>query len=185
MTDARKERRFRKACRAVAHALVPAERKAELRASGDLQHLTSRFSTFHVLLCDEIGALMREPARSNALALILATDLAWQVVRALGGRSGDDVAWMDRLLPPDHAAIDADLCVDHFARQRQIVADARWVFDLHSALRHPIQACQELLPFLCEPISAGARDRLLSAARYSAGATLCAGRVGSDHPGRQ
>jgi len=162
---AQHERRFREACRAVARALVPPARKQALRGNDRLSHLVSRFSTLHVVLSDEIEALAASRARSDALALILAADFAWQVIRALSDRRGDDAAWLASVLPPNHAQIDAEVGNGHFAQQVQIVADATWVFELHSALRHPQTESPTLLPFLREPVPDDASSRLLDAAR--------------------
>jgi hypothetical protein len=53
----------------------------------------------------------------------------------------------------------------HFAQQAQIVADAKWVFELHSALRHPQTPDEALMPLLREPVPDPTCSRLLGAAR--------------------
>ena len=164
MTAAQEQFRFENACRALAELLVPPKRKQVLRDCQDYQHLISRFSTLHSLLGDAIEALKRSPSPSHAIALILAADFVWKVVRVLAGREGSDSNWLFSVLPVDHEASDADIGDRHYARQKQIVEDALWIFQLHSALRHPGKLNQEFLAFLREPVGTDARTRLLDAA---------------------
>lgn len=165
MTPAQAERQERQSVRAVSRALVPDERLRCPAMRHKHVHLRSRLTTFAILIDDAIEAVQMEGRRFDAFALVLVTDFCWQVLRALGGRAGDDSAWIEAALPADHAQSDADIGDRHFARQIEIVGDAKWVFGLHSALRHPASALAEQVWLLREPIPQAERDRLLRAAR--------------------
>jgi len=159
------QRRFEQVCKAVARALVPADRKARLRRSKDFKHLTTRLSTFLILIDESIDALARDPSRSHALSLILAADIVWQVMCEFGNKKGDYIKWIDAALPADREKSDADIGDGHYAKQREIVSEAKWVFDLHSALRHPGTSSSALLPLMRDPVDPAACDRLVRAAR--------------------
>lgn len=162
--DAQEQRSFECACRELARRLVPPDQKARLRASQDYQHLISRLSTLLVLLGDGIEALQNTPSRSRVVALILAADFVWQAIRLFADRKGDDTAWLLREHPDDHQTSDAEVGDNLYARQKQIVEDATWLFDLHTALRHPSSVNSDLLQLLREPVDDNARKRLLSTA---------------------
>lgn len=165
MVEAQEQRRFEQACRALARLLVPKNCRSALSARSDLHHLTSRFSTLHILLDDEIEALQASRSRSDAIALILATDFVWQTVRVFACREGNDRKWLHARLPADQQASERDSAGDHYARQKKIVDDATWVFELHSALRHPGKENHDLLQILRDPVGEDVRERLLRAAR--------------------
>lgn len=181
-TPASPDQSFKRACRAVARAMVPKERIERLQAPGQFQDLVSRFSTFQILLAGEIAGLQKSPARANTLALIPAADLCWQTLRALGGHTGEtgkDKTWLEAALPRDHVDIEADLDDGYFAQQRRIVEDAVWIFNLHSKLRHPVGDMSPLLPLFRDPVPDGDCARLLPAARAVRQVLPCA-QVGFD-----
>lgn len=165
MNDAQQQRRERQAVRAVAAALVPESRLRDPEVADAHEHLVLRIGSIQVLLDDEIEAWSVSGSRARALPLILLTDFCWQMLRALGGKTGDDSAWIEAALPQDHKASDADIGDSYFARQIQIVRDGKWVFELHTALRHPGSAFANHLWLLREPVPQQHCDRLLRAAR--------------------
>ncbi len=165
MNDARAERREWQSVRAVARALVPNADLRNTQRLADHAHLLDRISAITVVIDDAIAAFSAAPTRSSALSLVLVTDFCWQVLRALGGKSGDDTAWIEAALPQDHEASDAEIGDAHFARQIEIVEDAKWVFALHTALRHPGSAFADHLWLLREPPPREHQAHLLRAAR--------------------
>lgn len=164
MNDAQAERREWQAVRAVSRALMPDGRLRHIAVDADHAHLLNRISAISVLIDDEITAFRETHSRSRALSLVLVADFSWQVLRALAGKSGDDSAWIAAALPQDHQASDADIGDSFYARQIEIVEDAKWVFALHTALRHPGSALANHLWLLREPIPPECSDRLLRAA---------------------
>jgi hypothetical protein len=165
MNQAQAEHRERQSVRAVARALVPDARLRDGQHLAEHAHLRTRITTIAVVIDDAITAFAAAPSRSGALSLVLATDFCWQVLRALGGKTGDDVTWIEAALPQDHEASDAEVGDTHFARQIEIVEDAKWVFALHTALRHPGSAFGDHLWLLREPSPPEHQARLLRAAR--------------------
>jgi hypothetical protein len=165
MNDAQAERRERQSVRAVSRALVPSIHLRNTQCLADHAHLLDRISAITVVIDDAIAAFTGAPSRSSALLLVLVTDFCWQVLRALGGKTGDDATWIEEALPPDHEASDAEIGDTHFARQIEIVEDAKWVFALHTALRHPGSAFADHLWLLREPPPQEHQARLLRAAR--------------------
>jgi hypothetical protein len=165
MNDAQAERREWQSVRAVSRALVPNARLGSAPHLADHAHLLDRISAITVVIDDAVSAFTTAPSRSSALSLVLVTDFCWQVLRALGGKTGDDTAWIEAALPQDHEASDAEIGDTHFARQIEIVEDAKWVFALHTALRHPGSAFADHLWLLREPPPPEHQARLLRAAR--------------------
>lgn len=139
MNEAQQMLQFEKTARNVANALLTPQRKQVLKSSSDLGHLRSRLSTFLLLLDDEIERFENSRARAAAVALVLTADLCWQSLRTLAERheSGDDQKWIDAVLPADWPLSDHDTGDKFFEHQRRIVENAKWMFELHSALRHP------------------------------------------------
>jgi hypothetical protein len=115
-------------------------------------------------LAEAKEAVERAPSRSRCLLLLLAVDFGWQVVRVLGGRRRESAVWHRPTLPPDHAAIDADLGNDRYAVEEKIREDADWAHGLHSKLRHPENEHPDLLALLRDPPPAALVERLLHAA---------------------
>jgi hypothetical protein len=151
--------------RAVSRALVSEERLRDPQLHADHAHLLDRITAIAVTIEDAIDAFETVPSRSSALTLVLIADFCWQVLRAVGGKTGDDREWIEAALPQAHQASDADVG-DHFhARQIEIVADAKWVFVLHSALRHPGSSFANHVWLLREPPPEEQQARLLGAAR--------------------
>jgi hypothetical protein len=165
MNEAQAEHREWQSVRAVSRALVPDERLRNPRLLADHAHMLDRISASAVAINDAIEAFAATPDRSAALSLVLVTDFCWQVLRALGGKGGDDRRWIEAALPPDHEASDAEVGDTHFARQIEIVVDAQWVFALHTALRHPGSALADHVWLLREPPPSEHQARLLRAAR--------------------
>jgi hypothetical protein len=165
MNDAQAERGEWQSVRAVSRALVPDERLRNPKLLADHAHVLDRISAITVTIDDAIEAFAAAPSRSGALSLVLVTDFCWQVLRALGDKSGDDRRWIEDALPKDHEASDAEIGDTHFARQIEIVADAKWVFALHTALRHPGSAFADHIWLLREPPPPEHQARLLRAAR--------------------
>lgn len=166
MNQAQQERLFEKAARNVARAMLTNDRRRELATSANLEHLRSRLSTFAILLDSEIKRFEESPGRSEALALILTADFCWQTLRRLADRSKpkDDLRWIDMALPTDWKEADQDTGNGYFCRQREIVNNAKWVFELHSAMRHPEKESLDLIALLRDPVCRETGDRLLIAA---------------------
>jgi hypothetical protein len=165
MNDAQDERREWQSVRAVSRALVPNADLGNTQRLADHAHLLDHISAIAVAIDDAIAEFSAAPSRSSALSLVLFTDFCWQVLRALGGKSGDDTAWIEAALPQNHEVSDADIGDTHYARQIEIVEDAKWVFALHTALRHPGSAFAGHLWLLREPPPPEHQARLLRAAR--------------------
>jgi hypothetical protein len=165
MNEMQAERREWQSVRAVSRALVPNESLRNPQLLADHAHMLDRISAITITIDDAIEAFSAAPGRSGALSLVLATDFCWQVLRALGGKSGDDRRWIEAALPQDHEASDAEIGDTHFARQIEIVEDAQWVFALHTALRHPGSALADHVWLLREPPPSEHQARLLRAAR--------------------
>lgn len=165
MNDAQAEGREWQSVRAVSRALVPNADLGNTQRLADHAHLLDRISAIAVVIGDAIAAFAAAASRSSALSLVLVTDFCWQVLRAVGGKAGNDAAWIEAALPQDHEASDAEMGGTHFARQIEIVEDAKWVFALHTALRHPGSAFAGHLWLLREPPPPEHQARLLRAAR--------------------
>jgi hypothetical protein len=165
MNEAQLDRRDRLAARAVGYALVPNTRLQDDAIVDQHAHMLSRITTFQILLDDEIDALITCRNRQRALALVLVADFCWQMLREVGGRKGDDGSWFKTQLPQDHRQSDQDIGDGFFARQAEIVEDAKWLYDLHSALRHPGPTFAEYVWLLKDPIAEEHVARLLRAAR--------------------
>ena len=165
MNEASQARRETQAVRAVASALVPKNRLNDRDVAEAHEHLILRIGTIQILLDDQIAELSASCSRAKALPLILLTDFCWQVLRALGGKKGDDSNWIEAALPQDHQASDADIGDSFYARQIEIVQDGKWVFELHTALRHPGSSFTDYVWLLREPVPQQHCDRLLRAAR--------------------
>jgi hypothetical protein len=165
MNDAQAERREWQSVRAVSCALVPDARLEDAQHRADHAQLLDRITAITVALDDAIAAFSAAPSRSGALSRVLVTNFCWQVLRALGGKSGNDTAWIEAALPQDHEASDADVGDTHFARQIEIVDDAKWAFALHTALRHPGSAFADHMWLLWERPPPEHQARLLRAAR--------------------
>ncbi|MDZ7750600.1 MAG: hypothetical protein U5S82_02805 [Gammaproteobacteria bacterium] len=164
MSEAQTQRNFEKACQKLASHIVPKKEIQALKVNSELKHLTSRFSTFHIMLHEAIEDFETRPSPSRAVAIILAVDLVWQVMRALGGRQGRDTNWLVERFPDDYESVDADIRDNYFGLQKQIVDDLTWVYDLHTALRHPRKKHDDLLKCLRQPIFAEVFQRLLHTA---------------------
>lgn len=155
-----------KAASRVARAILSAERERELKRAPDhMTHIRTRMGTLHILLDEEIERFQKSSARASALALILAADFCWQALRALAGQSGDDREWMKEALPLDWRQSEQDVGDDFYTRQQRIVENARWIFDLHSALRHPKDKNPDLIALLREPVQQDVGQKLLRAAK--------------------
>lgn len=164
MNDAQAEHRERQAVRAVSRALMPDDQlRVTVGCAGHAQ-LLDRMSAILALIGDGIEEFRETYSRSRAWSLVLVTDFGWQVLRALAGRSGNDTTWINKALPQDHEASDADIGDSFFARQIEIVEDAKWIFDLHTGLRHPVSKFGDHLWLLREPIPPEHGDHLLQAA---------------------
>lgn len=120
MNDAQPERREWQSVRAVSRALVPNARLGDAQHRADHAHLLDRVTAITVVIDDAITAFSAAPSRSNALSLVLVTGFCWQVLRAVGGKAGNDAAWIEAALPQDHEASDAETGDTHFARQIEI-----------------------------------------------------------------
>lgn len=172
MNGAQQLRTRKKAAQAVAHALPREDRLSQLRVDGSLIHLTSRLSTFQILIDDQIAALTREASRQNALALVLIADFCWQALRSIADRQGQD-RWLEAVLPNDNEASDQDIGDQYFSMQKRLLQDTKWIFDLHSGLRHPSIPDADLLTLLRDPVAAAMTSRLLSAAKGIQQILLC------------
>ena len=166
MSAPSQQHQFEAAARRVGKAMLTRERIRELNESGDLTHLRSRLSTFLILLDDEIERFGKSRSRAAALAVVLTASFCWQSLRALANRTGDDREWISEALPAevDGQRPDQETRADTFARQCRIMENAKWIFDLHSALRHPNSENADLILLLREPVGEEVGSRLLSAA---------------------
>lgn len=165
MTCALAERVEWQSVRAVSRALASDERLRDPQLHVDHAHMLDRITAIGVTIEDAIDNFETVPSRSSALSLVMITDFCWQVLRAVGGRTGDDRQWIEAALPQDHQASDAEVGDKHFARQTEIVDDAKWVFALHCALRHPGSSFANHVWLLREPPPEEQQIRLLGAAR--------------------
>lgn len=165
MNAAREQRELEIAARAVAEAMVTPTREQGLKSSSSLDHLRSCMSTVLIVLDDAIERFSASRSRAPALELILSADFCWQILRALGHKSGDDLTWVEESLPADWTESDREIGDRRFARQRQIAENAKWVFSLHSALRHPATESDDLIALLRDPVDAGVGNKLCCAAK--------------------
>lgn len=164
MYSAQQQRTLKKAAQAVARALIPKKRLSQLQIEGDAVALTSRLSTFQVMIDQQIEALAQQASRQNAVALVLIADLCWQVLRAIADLRGANSDWLAAVIPADHRASDADVGDAYYSMQLKIVEDAKWIFDLHTALRHPRSRFKGLMQLLRDPINESVKARLIEAA---------------------
>lgn len=166
MNQAQREREFEKAAKAVAKALMTQKAsKNTIQPEVNYEHLMSRLSTFQMLLSDARDNFQARRGRSEALNLVLIADFCWQTLRTLCQRPGNDRQWMNETLPPDWEQSDAD-CGDNYYRcQRDMVENAKWIYDLHTAMRHPHIAHGDLVALLRDPVDDAMGERLLLASR--------------------
>lgn len=102
--------------------------------------------------------------RENAIALIVIADMAWQQIRILAGITGKDSDWLQSYLPQDYDHL-RNMGFDSYDLDIGIVNDFVWLFDLHSALRHPKKEYMKKYPFILHnPWPAIEANRLIQTA---------------------
>lgn len=86
--------------------------------------------------------------REDAISLIVIADMAWQQVRILAGLEGKkDSSWFEGYLPQDYDSL-REIGFDSFDTDIDVFDGLGWLFDLHSALRHPNKENMKKYPFL-------------------------------------
>lgn len=107
-------------------------------------------------------------SRNDAWLLITTTDLVWQSVRTLAGKSGSDRTWLDSYLPDDHRTLFPKGSSLSFVPLEEMVEDMNWVCGLYSLLRHPGSNAEHLETMLWDPWSDEQAERLDVAAEAAA-----------------
>lgn len=87
--------------------------------------------------------------RKDAVSLIVIADMAWQQIRILAGIKGKDSIWLKNYLPQDYDNL-REIGFDSFDPDIEIVNGLGWLFDLHSALRHPDKGNMAKYPFILD-----------------------------------
>jgi len=75
--------------------------------------------------------------RNDALSLVLIADFAWQQIRNLAGVEGDDKNWLNRYVGDDYNDLKKERGFNLFDKDEELVKNLKWLFDIHSTLRHP------------------------------------------------
>ncbi len=78
--------------------------------------------------------------RNDAISLVVISDTAWQSIRILSDLKNDDSKWFLEISPNEND----DLFADYF----QLLKDMKWVFSLHSYLRHPTATNKGYHPYI-------------------------------------
>lgn len=155
---------LRRTAKSLAHYLIP---KSQLRSQDFWDKhlpLIEHIGTIGAILSEHRYFFPKTWRRKIAWELIVATDLAWQTIRTLSGKSGSDQDWLARELPEDHDVLFPAGTPHSFAPVVNLVEDITWVFGLHTNLRHPGSNCAYLYLMLSDPWPEAEGTRLSCAA---------------------
>lgn len=76
--------------------------------------------------------------RNDALSLLLIADFVWQQIRKLSGIQGKDERWMRKYLPDLGSNSTKAALLDEFEKGNiEVLENLKWLFGLHTSLRHP------------------------------------------------
>lgn len=105
-------------------------------------------STLEAVLDERIYFFQSKPhQREGAISLIAIADMAWQQIRILAGVKGKDSTWFQSYLPQDYSDLQK-AGFDSYDLDIDIANGLIWLFDLHSAIRHPNKKNIKKHPFL-------------------------------------
>jgi len=158
-----------KAASAIGHYLLP---KQDLRNQAYWNKhwpLLEQLQSLAAIMAERRHFFRKTRSRNDAWLLITTTDLVWQSIRTLAGKTGSDRTWLDSYLPEDHCTLFPEGSSLSFVPLEEMVEDINWVYGLHSQLRHPGSNAVHLETMLCDPWPDEQADRLDVAAEAASG----------------
>lgn len=117
------------------------------------------------ILEEHLHFFEKDYSRAEAGSLIAIVDMCWQSIRRMAGKKGDDLKWLNDYLPSNHDSVFPENSQFSYNNDVQVVEDIKWVFELHSCLRHPEKIFLEAPFIFNDPWPAEQASRLIKAAK--------------------
>lgn len=146
-----RDRDRRKAASAIGHHLLPKDRVRDQDYWNRHWPLLKQLAVLGAVMSERRHFFRKTRSRNDAWLLITTTDLVWQSIRTLAGKTGSDRTWLDSYLPDNHRALFPKGSSLSFVPLEEMVEDINWVYGLHSQLRHPGANAHHLETMLCDP----------------------------------
>lgn len=140
-----------RAASAIGHHLLPKGKVRDQDYWSRQWPLLKQLPSLAAIMAERRYFFRKTRSRNDAWLLITTTDLVWQSIRTLAGKSGSDRTWLDSYLPENHRLLFPKGSSLSFVPLEEIVEDINWVYGLNSQLRHPGSNAQHLETMLWDP----------------------------------
>lgn len=164
-----RDRDRRNAASAIGRYLLPNDKVGDQEYWNRHWPLLKQLPILGAVMAERRHFFRKTRSRNDAWLLITTTDLIWQGIRTLAGKTGSDRAWLDTYLPDNHRALFPKGSSLSFVPLEEMVEDINWVYALHSQLRHPGSNAQQLETMLNDPWPNSEAGRLNVAAEAADG----------------
>ena len=159
----------RKAASAIGRYLLPTDKVRDQDYWNKHWLILKELTVLGAIMGERIHFFRKTRSRNDACLLIAVTDLIWQSIRTLSGKTGSDRTWLDAYLPDDHRNLFPEGSYLSFVPLEEMIDDINWVYCLHSQLRHPGSNIRQLEDMLSDPWPLDNAERLDVAAEAAEG----------------